>query len=146
MSNKIFLHFEKGMPKGTSQQKGESIRYKISGGRRVPYVHHFKKANVEGLRRELELRLKRHRPETPAEGPVRLSLIFYFDIKSPKKLWGTFKTTKPDADNYAKELIDAMTSVGFWGDDAQVADLHVVKYYAEKATIFIEWEELTREK
>ena len=45
-SNEFYLRFENGMPKGTSQEKGECIRYKISGGRRVPYIHHFKKATI----------------------------------------------------------------------------------------------------
>ena len=138
----FFLKFENGMPKGTAQQKGECIRYKISGGKRIPYIHHFTKKTVEGMRTEFELKLKSHRPKTPAQGPVWLTLILYFDIKGPKKLWGSYKTTKPDVDNYAKELIDAMTAVGFWNDDAQVVDLKVVKYYAEKATIFVQWGEV----
>lgn len=142
MTNNIFLNFENGMPKGTSQEKGECIRYKISGGKRVPYIHHFKKPKVEGMRAEFELKLKRHKPKKPVQGPVRLSLSLFFDVKRPKKLWGTYKTTKPDLDNYAKELIDAMTAIGFWGDDAQVSELKVSKRYAEKASIVIQWEEL----
>lgn len=141
MTNEIFLHFESGMPTGTAQEKGECIRYRIVDGRRVPYIHHFKKPEVEAMRRIFELSLKKHRPKKPAEGPVRLKVILYFDVKE-RKLWGKYKTKRPDCDNYVKELKDAMTSVGFWNDDAQVVDLRVVKYYAEKATIFIQWEEL----
>lgn len=142
MKNNIFLNFENGMPKGTSQEKGECIKYKISEGRRVPYIHHFKEKHVEGMRAEFELKLKRHKPKKPVQGPVRLSLSLFFDVKRPKKLWGTYKTTRPDLDNYAKELIDAMTAVGFWIDDAQVSELKVSKRYAEKASIVIQWEEL----
>lgn len=141
MKNEIILNFENGMPSGTAQEKGECIRYKIVNGRRVPYIHHFKKPEVEAMRRIFELKLKRYRPEKPAGGPVRLKVILYFDIKE-RKLWGNYKTTRPDCDNYVKELKDAMTTVGFWRDDAQVVDLQVVKRYADKATIFIEWEGL----
>ena len=142
MTNSFFLNFENGMPKGSAQQKGECIRYKIMNGKRVPYIHHFKKATVEGMRAEFELKLKRYRPMTPSEAPIKLVIMLYFDIKGPKRLWGTYKTTKPDLDNYAKELIDAMTSVGFWKDDAQVTDLKITKRYAGTASIFIQWEEL----
>ena len=142
MKNEFFLRFENGMPKATAQQKGECIRYKIHGGRRVPYIHHFKKAGVSAARQEFELKLKRYRPKQKATGPIRLTVILYFDKKSPKKAWGTYKITRPDCDNYAKELIDSMTAVGFWEDDAQIADLRVIKYYAESATIFVRTEDL----
>lgn len=140
MKDSFFLHFEDGMPKGTSQQKGECVRFKVINGKRVPYIHHFKKENVSSARQEFEWKLKPHKPKTPSEAPIRLKVIFYYDKKQPKKIWGTYKTTKPDCDNAVKELMDAMS--GFWVDDAQVVDLHIVKYYAEKATIYIEWEEL----
>lgn len=142
MKNEIYLKFENGMPKGTSQQKGECIRYKIINGKRIAYIHHFKKENVEAMRKEFEYKLKRYRPAEPYDGPVSLFVIFYYDIKTPKKLWGKYKTKKPDVDNAAKELIDAMTSCRFWHDDAQIADLHLVKYYAEKAAIYIRVEGL----
>ena len=140
MANRFILHFET-MPKGTAQQKGECIRYKFVGDKRVPYVHHFKKASVSALRTELEWRLKQFKPKTPSERPVRLFLVLYFDIKDKSK-WGKVKDTRPDCDNSAKELIDAMTDMGFWKDDALVADLHIKKYYSEKASIFVEWEEI----
>ena len=81
MSHDIFLKFEAGMPKGTAQEKGECIKYKIVDGKKVPYIHHFKKPEVEAMRRIFELKLKRYRPEKPAGGPVRLKVILYFDIK-----------------------------------------------------------------
>ena len=143
MANRFILHFET-MPKGTAQQKGECIRYKFVGDKRVPYVHHFKKASVSALRTELEWRLKQFKPKTPSERPVRLFLVLYFDIKDKSK-WGKVKDTRPDCDNSAKELIDAMTDMGFWKDDALVADLHIKKYYSEKASIFVEWEEINND-
>lgn len=140
MANRFILHFET-MPKGTAQQKGECIRYKFVGDRKVPYVHHFKKANVSATRTELEWRLKQFKPRTPATAPVRLFIILYFDIKDKSK-WGKPKDTRPDADNFAKECIDALVSVGFFRDDALVSDLHIKKYYSEKASIYVEWEEI----
>lgn len=138
----IILNFENGLPKGTAQHKGERIATKYVNGRRVQYIHHYKTNAMSATRTEFELKLKRFRPKTPSEAPIKLTVYLFFSLKYPRKLWGTYKTTRPDCDNYAKELIDAMTAVGFWKDDAQVVDLHIVKRYAEKATIWIDWEEL----
>ena len=43
----------------------------------------------------------------------------------------TYHTAKPDADNLAKAVMDALTNLGgIWHDDAQVAQLTVEKRYA----------------
>lgn len=39
---------------------------------------------------------------------------------------------KPDADNVAKIVLDALGQCGVWVDDAQVTDLRVTKRYAER--------------
>lgn len=138
----ILLRFPSGMPKGTAQEKGECIRYRITNGKRVPYIHHFKKENIASARKEFEIKLKRFRPATPSTAPIRLQVYLFFDIKGPKKVWGTYKTTRPDCSNFIKELEDAMTACGFWKDDSQVAELKVQKRWASDASIFIRWEEL----
>lgn len=142
MKTEFYLHFPEGLPRATAQQKGESIRYKKVNGKILPYIDHYRKPKVQALRNELTLKMKRYRPKETSEKPIRLTVILYFDIKAPKKLWGTYKTTKPDCDNYVKEIKDVMTLLKFWKDDNQVVDLRVVKYFAEKGTIFIRMEEL----
>ena len=142
MKTEFYLHFPEGLPRATSQEKGEAIRYKRIDGKVLPYIDHYRKPKVQALRNELPLKMKRYRPEQTSEKPIRLTVILYFDIKAPKKLWGTYKTTKPDCDNYVKEIKDVMTQLKFWKDDNQVVDLRVIKYFAEKGTIFIRMEEL----
>lgn len=132
MRNQFFLHFET-MPKGTAQQKGVSI---VHGK-----PHFYEKANVRTARDEFTRALTPYKPKKPAELPIKLSVWFYFDVKDRKK-WGTLKPTKPDTDNIQKLLKDCMTSVGFWKDDAQVVVEHIEKYYAEKASIAILYEEV----
>ena len=134
MKDKFILEFET-MPKGTAQQK----RY---DGRRGIY---FKSKTLLETERIYRAKLLPHKPSHPSDAPIRLFIVLYFDKKSPKKLWGTYKTTRPDADNFCKALIDQMTQVGFWMDDSQIVDLRIKKYYAEKASIFIEWEEVFNE-
>lgn len=140
----FFLHFDKGMPSGTAQQKGERIGYKFDPKKKkvVPYIEHYRKPEVQILRNQLKYMIKRYRPEKPSDKPIRLTMIFYFDIKSPKKLWGKYKTTRPDVENFYKEIADVMTECGFWSDDSQIVNLQLKKYYAEKATIYIKVEEL----
>lgn len=142
MKNEMYLQFPEGLPRATSQMKGETIKYKRVGPKLVPYIEHYRKPQVQYLRNLLTYKLKRYKPEKPSDKPIRLTVILYFDVKSPKKLWGTYKTTKPDCDNYVKEIKDVMTLLGFWEDDNQVVDLHVIKYFAEMGTIFIRLEEL----
>lgn len=132
MKDQFHLHFET-MPKATSQQKGVRV---VNG---KPYF--YKKANVESAESIFAAALKPHRPKRPSERPIKLCVWFYFDVKD-KRLWGQPKPTRPDTDNYIKEFKDVMTKLGFWKDDSQIVDEHIRKFYSEKATIVVSWEEV----
>lgn len=137
MTKTFILEFENGLPRTTAQQKGEAIRYK--DGR--PYIQHFRKEKVQALRTELIYRMNRYAPAIPSAEPIRLSVLICFDIKD-KKLWGTYKTTRPDGDNYIKEIKDAMKDCGFYLDDAQVCDERIVRTYAERGAIRVQIEDM----
>jgi Holliday junction resolvase RusA-like endonuclease len=142
MKLEFILTFENGLPKGTAQQKGETIKYRRNQmGKLVPYIKHYRTQKVSAERGQFIYRMKRYAPKKPIEGPVKLTVLLYFDVKD-RKLWGKYKPTRPDCDNYVKEIKDSMTASRFWEDDNQVAELHVIKRYAEKAEIRIELEEL----
>ena len=142
----FYLHFENGMPKGTAQMKGETIKYRRApNGKLVPYIKHYRTDKVSAERGLFIYSMKRYAPKEPIEGPVKLTVFLFFDVKD-RQLWGKYKATRPDCDNYVKEIKDAMTASKFWNDDNQVVDLRVVKRYAEKATIYIKVEELNNEQ
>lgn len=68
------------------------------------------------------------------QGPLFLAITFVF--QRPKVMcWKnkptprTAKTTKPDADNLAKSVMDALNGV-LWHDDAQVSDMRIIKVVA----------------
>jgi Holliday junction resolvase RusA-like endonuclease len=74
--------------------------------------------------------------------PVRVHMEF--QIARPKGHYGTGKksgtlkslapiwhTGKPDADNLAKAVMDALNDCGFWPDDSIVCDLQVLKRYTD---------------
>lgn len=139
--NRIVLNFEEGMPRGTAQQKGERVMFGKNG---KPYVLHYKKKNVANARADFVRMLKPYAPDVPSDKPIKLSVLFVFDVKDKKK-WGKYKTSRPDNLNFFKEPEDAMTEVGFWFDDSQVVKHELTKVYGEKARIVILVEELEEE-
>lgn len=78
------------------------------------------------------------RGAAPMDGPVRLSLGFYFEIpkswskKKQAAAFGTPHTSKPDASNLQKLIEDALNGTVF-RDDCQIAEAVVVKRYGAQA-------------
>jgi Holliday junction resolvase RusA-like endonuclease len=69
----------------------------------------------------------------PAVGPVRLTAFFILPkpasrTRSKDAGKRQYISVKPDLDNLAKSLLDALTGLA-WLDDAQVADLVISKCY-----------------
>ena len=72
------------------------------------------------------------------EAPVKITIVSV--CKAPARLKKQviiagkrlFKPTKPDIDNYAKFVLDAITKAGnIWVDDNQVVELVQRKFYAQ---------------
>lgn len=53
---------------------------------------------------------------------------------------------KPDADNAAKLVLDALQRTGWYADDKQVAELRVVQAYGEPSGLYVRIEEIEEEK
>ena len=82
----------------------------------------------------------------PFTQPIRVVIEFLFPRPKGHSLPATSKrpapvlradapvyhVAKPDADNAAKAVLDALTTVGLWTDDAIVAELVVTKRYADQ--------------
>ncbi|WP_164114780.1 RusA family crossover junction endodeoxyribonuclease [Stenotrophomonas maltophilia] len=62
----------------------------------------------------------------PMEGPLHVAIVVFVERPKTTKL----DAPKPDADNYAKGILDAATKAGIWVDDTQVVHLEVVKLWA----------------
>lgn len=52
------------------------------------------------------------------------------ELKESAPSW---HTGKPDCDNIAKAILDALTTIGLWADDAQVAKVVIAKRYDDGA-------------
>lgn len=48
---------------------------------------------------------------------------------------GSFKVSKPDSDNLAKPILDALNGV-IWKDDSLIVDLHIIKQYVDATSIY----------
>jgi len=80
----------------------------------------------------------------PLEGPVEVAILIDWPIPksfSKKKRGDALKyelrpTTKPDIDNIAKIVCDALNTIAYQ-DDAQIVYLSVSKRYSEQAALYI---------
>lgn len=142
-----FHIYLKDNPTATAQEKGETIEYRYitRGGRAVkaPYIKHYEKPEIAHQREEYRqairafLRVNKLKPPKIA-GPVKLSVIFYFQTPERKK-WNTYKITKPDGDNSVKLLQDCLADEGiFEVGDQQISELTVSKFWSDRARISIE--------
>lgn len=75
------------------------------------------------------------------EGPLRVSLSFYF--KRPKSLSKKclYHVKRPDIDNIIKSILDALEGV-IYKNDSQVVELHATKSYGDPSHVEVKIEEL----
>lgn len=76
----------------------------------------------------------------PLTAPVCVSIICAVERPKTTKL----PAPRPDADNYAKSVMDAMTQAGIWKDDSLVVRLSVTKrwtQYGETPCVYIRFNE-----
>lgn len=74
------------------------------------------------------------KPREPLAGPLQVAIWFRFDRpnahygkKGLKPKAPAHHTQRPDVDNLAKAVLDAMTNEAWWGDDDQICLLTITK-------------------
>lgn len=117
---KFFTQME--IPKATAQQKGVQIVH----GR----PHFYEKKSITAARDFYAWAFSVHAPDEPMKGAITVRLGFHYPAKRKKDI-GQPKITRPDCDNLAKLVIDVMTDLGFWVDDAQITTLMISKDYGD---------------
>lgn len=127
--------FVAGEPKG--QPRPRAFFNKHTGRASV-----FDAGTAEAWKGAVAAEGAKHRPGMPLGGPVSLRIRFF--MPRPKGHYIANKperglrqnapvrhVAKPDADNMAKAVMDALTQCGwYWMDDSQVAILTVAKNYS----------------
>ena len=118
-----------GVPKGQPRVKAY-VRGRHAGVYTPDSANGWKMAVREAVLRE---------PDTLATTkPVSVTLVFFMPRpKSHFRKDGTLKpsapvyhTQKPDVDNLAKAVLDVLTDLHVWADDAQVNNLEVKREWA----------------
>lgn len=119
-----------GLPKG--QPRARAFAFK--GKARV-----FDPGTAEGWKSQIAEAARPVLPAAPLTGPIRMNVDFFFPrpkahylkagLRATAPLW---HRSKPDADNAAKAVMDALTTLRAWEDDAQVVELVVRKFYAKE--------------
>lgn len=122
-SVRFFVH---GDPKGQPRPRG----FKNKSGQ----VRVYDPGTAEGWKSAIAAAATSVLPAEPLTCPIRLELIFY--LKRPARLCKksinptpTWATSKPDIDNLEKAVLDALTTIRMWSDDAQVVDVSMLKVY-----------------
>ena len=122
------------------------VRHGISKG---GFVTAFKADTQKRNERTLEACLLEHKPAEPMCGAIRLAFEAVLPVpfsagkkKKAEMLAGiVHPLKKPDIDNLAKQLLDAMTRLQFWEDDKQIVELHCRKVYGETGKWIVELQE-----
>ncbi len=114
-------------PRATAQQKGVFV----AGGR----PRFFKKAKQARDEQNTVALLVAAKPRgfKPFAGPIAVKLLLSWPYRKSEKR-STVSAgirvpmdVRPDADNLAKMMLDAIGSAGYWRDDAQVTTLTIQK-------------------
>lgn len=123
-----------GEPKGQPRPRAFARNFGGKWQARVYDSH-----TAEGWKSQIALTWKSSsRGDCRFEGPVRLRIEF--NVPRPKSHFKkgelrhdrpAFVVKKPDVDNYAKAVMDALTQLGVWGDDSQVTTLEATKRFAD---------------
>lgn len=131
-SELLFSTFIKGQPKGQPRPRAFS-----RGGKAAVYDP----GTAEGWKSSVALAC-RDIEGAAMDKPLMVSLIFR--MPRPKshigktgllaRFLGVLFTKKPDADNLAKAVLDALTLIGAWKDDDQITDLIIRKRFIESET------------
>ena len=93
-------------------------------------------AELHAVKVKLRGHLAKYVPAEPIQGAIRIMVKWCYPVTG-KHRNGEWKTTKPDTDNLQKALLDSMTKLGFWKDDAQVASQIVEKFWSDVPGIFV---------
>jgi Holliday junction resolvase RusA-like endonuclease len=129
----MITFFAVGIPKGQPRPRAFARKFGKKFSARV-----YDPGTAENFKGAIALAAKPHLPSQPITGPVEVLIDAYFprpkthyrsngQVKDSAPRW---HTSKPDAENVSKAVLDSLTNLGAWVDDSQVVKLTVTKRYA----------------
>lgn len=141
-TREVFDLYVDGEPKGQPRPRA----FSLNGKARV-----YDSGTAEGFKSAIAVAAKRAGLENRMlEGAVAVQINAWFRRpKSHLKKSGevkpgapAYKTSVPDCDNVEKAVLDALTQIGAWRDDAQVADCHTRKRYERDPSTYVRIERI----
>ena len=73
--------------------------------------------------------LKSRAPKVPLDQPIKVTLHFVLvPPKSKPRHKSLYPRVRPDIDNYAKVILDALNGI-YWTDDGIICELTIKKFY-----------------
>lgn len=96
----------------------------------------FDSAELIAVKAKLRGHLAKYVPNEPIQGPIRIMVKWCYPVTG-KHRNGEWKISKPDTDNLQKALLDCMTKLRYWKDDAQVCSQVVEKFWSDVPGIFV---------
>ena len=130
---KLFNHWVDCSPPRTTKQHARVVKLK-SGRSRC-----FQPARVTAAQENVLALFLPYAPSTPFVGPLRvkLELVYPWRKNEPKKNRKSsrrWKNSRPDLDNLAKLILDALTPK-FFIDDSQVCAMSYTKQWGDQPGI-----------
>jgi Holliday junction resolvase RusA-like endonuclease len=133
----MFEKFIKCVPPKTTYQASQTI-LKTQAGR------YFlgKSAKGKKIAQELTCLLLEYRPAKPFLEPIELTMEIYYpfnktELKRVIKQGVVPHGKRPDLDNIAKGLLDALQKANYFKDDALICKLNLAKYFSTIPGIYI---------
>jgi len=126
-------------PKSTHQASQRILKRKDGS----QFIGKFATSKGKRAQDDLMSLLRPHTPPKPLEGALAVTIIWNYPWRKsePKKnrVHGSLPCdTRPDCDNLAKGFLDIMGRLGYFFDDAQVAELNFSKNWSEHPGISVE--------
>jgi len=120
-------------------------KFAVRGGYAIVYTPKKTRNNEKDLRAQM----LPYRPEKPLTSPVSLTFEFYFSPPKSLRKWEKElvkaeklpKVSRPDLDNLAKQLTDAMMGI-FFADDNLIYKISASKWYSDRPRIQVSISEM----
>jgi len=127
------------IPPKSTHQSGLRIIRKKDG---TQFIGKFASSKSKHAQDDLMTLFAPFRPPIPLEGALIVKIEWFYPFRkseSKKNIERGFIPcdTRPDCDNLTKGVCDILTRLGFWRDDAQIADMNFKKFWALKPGIEI---------
>jgi len=136
MNNQISF-FVNCIPPKSTHQAGLRIIRKKDG---TQFIGKFASSKSKHAQDDLTTLFAPYRPLIPIEGALAIRIEWFYPFRKSESKKNITKglipcDTRPDCDNLIKGVCDVLTRLGFWRDDAQIAQIIFRKFWAIKPGI-----------